>query len=161
MATRIWEASGLTHVPFWRITPLVAVAALCSACAPLRRSRPADQPTCPMARIALARWSPSGNSGAVEVRIRAVASAQDSGYAPVRNGLLTVRSEGLQRSQATDTLGRAMIAGLPDAEYIATVRGMGFETRVDTLALSGGAGWQGDIRLSSTVQLCCRTPICL
>ena len=161
MATRIWEDPVLTQVPFRRITRLIAVAALCSACGPLRRPGPAEQPTCPMARIALARWAPSKDTGAVEVRVIAVANAQDSGYAPVRNGLLSVRSRDLQRSEATDSLGRAKISALPAAQYVVTVRGLGFERRVDTLRLSDEAGWQGSIRLSSTVQLCCRAPICL
>ena len=161
MATRLSVAHARMLATFLYTARFAALAALCSACGPLRRPGPAEQPTCPMARIALARWAPSKDTGAVEVRVIAVANAQDSGYAPVSNGLLSVRSRDLQRSEATDSLGRAKISALPGAQYVVTVRGLGFETRVDTLRLSDEAGWQGSIRLSSTVQLCCRAPICL
>jgi len=148
-------------MPPRHVIPPIVLAALCSACGQVRPSKPANQDTCPAARVALARWSGVADSGQVDARVIAVVSPQDSGYAPVRNGLLSVRSSGVQRSQATDTLGRAIIRGLPDGPYIVTVRGMGFETRVDTITVSAGTGWHGEIRLSSTVRLCCRTPICL
>jgi len=145
-----------------RAAALVAACIATLGCGLVHRSPDPNAP-CPVPPIvAVARWSPTAQSGVIEGKVFRVDSLHDPAPQPLTDASILVTGT-VQRGVRGDSTGYFRFVDLPAGDYVVVVRRVGYPNRSDSLRIDS-RGAAGEIRLATDTRLfphCCHSQYCL
>jgi hypothetical protein len=106
----------------------------------------------------VSRWTPTAAPGVIDIRVHVLRTARDTGFVPVSNAYVFVLTGAQRRTAGTDSLGVAHLENVVSGTHTVIVMAVGYNRgRSDTLVVTAGRGWHGEIGLSMIVRpSCCR-----